>query len=1285
MRGKLAIVLSICMTASTADIFVSTAVSEASGADSAVQMEYLDRGTVAVMTDEGVFLSWRLLGTENYDTTFDIYRDGIYIATVSDKTNFIDSTAGEKYIVVPSGEPQSSGKTVRVNSKQYISILLDRPDGGTSLDGEVYTYSPNDVTPADVDGDGEYELILKWEPSNSFDSGKNAKYNGNVYIDCYKLSGEKLWRIDMGININAGAHFTQMAAYDFDLDGKAELAIKTAPGTIDGTGKYVSEASLFEEIKETDNTVDYRHSEYGINDTGGRVMSGPEFYTVFQGDTGAALDTVYYPHPRSEGYWGDNWGNRSERYLTGAAYLDGQTPSIIAWRGYYEKTTVTAYNLVDKRLVKIADFNTDNGNNYLYAGNGNHNLTVGDVDGDGRDEILCGSLALDDDLSVLWCSGRGHGDALHLADYDPTHNGMEYFSVHEDYSGNEITGSTTGHNGEQHLGGMTLYKAESGEELFHVDTGGDTGRGMMANVGYSDGYFDFWGAGNYTSYGGDNISRGNYSSSSTNQRIFWNGDTYDELLDGTGSSNYGRSIAINGKNGRIATFDNVLTNNGTKNNPCLIADLFGDWREEFVARSSDNTALIIYTTTIPTNNKLYTLMHDRTYRMQVACQNAGYNQPPHIGYYINNENGETDNRKYAAYIKTVYNDETSVRTENLPENEPIIITTPIPSSEPTSMPEQTIDPSIEFVVEDGVLIKYKGEGGDVTVPDIYGGQKITSIGRGAFSGNEDVTSVVIENGISEIRSGAFENCTLLSEVTLSENVDIVYALSFAGCKNLANLIVKGKNTELNDLFGSIEQNKKLTIYGLSDSGAETYAMAYNADFIATDIIPTLSPSPEPTPTQSLIPTCEPEPIPTTVPDFEVNEYGELEAYNGVYTNIVIPETVNGITVTSISAGVFEEKTEIKSIALPDSIISIGRGTFSGCAMLEEVNTQKIESVGDYAFYNCSILKELTFEKDVRFGRNILDGCTSLNKLTILGMNTYMENFNEGVSIYGYKGSAIEYSALMEDIPFYDIKTGELVKKDFIVNPNEGSLDEYKGNESAITIPTEVDGVEINIIGNAFAESDIVSVIIPESVSVISYDAFEGCNFLKNITLSSSITHLLDSFSGCESLEYIRIPNSVTYIEDGIFNTCPNVVIHCGENSAAHIYAVKNGIPFVIDIYEDDPTPKPEHTTEPVQTEKPTEQPSYTPYEILSTTTGGNVRPGNIVIILKCNIIRENATLVLAEYEENGKLKGIQLEPIKMSIESTKMTTMKYSGAKAKVFVWDIDSMQSYAETYKVGL
>ena len=635
-------------------LFLLPDVSDRSRAQTAgpVQMEYLDRGTIAVLTDRGVFVSWRLLGTDEYHTVFSVRRNGRQIALAEDTTNYTDAEGGisDCYTVVPAGETCGEEKTVPVLETACIGIPLDVPQGGIGDDGEKYVYTANDAACANLDGDGEYEIILKWDPSNSFDSGAGAKNSGAVYIDAYKLSGEKLWRIDLGVNISAGAHFTQMAAYDLDLDGKAELALKTAPGSRDGTGRYVSQASAVRAIRETDDLVDLREKEATERDThGGRVLSGDEYLTVFDGPSGRAVDTVFYPFPRgSVKDWGDSWGNRSERYLSAVACLDGVVPHLIVWRGYYDRTTAAAYRLESGRLVRTASFDSSRSLFGRYGGQGNHNLIVADVDDDGRDEILCGSLALDDDLSVLWCTGRGHGDAAHLADYDPLHEGMEYFTVQE----------TAPY-------GMTVCDAADGKELFHLDADGDTGRGMMAHVGYTEGYYEIWAAkshdsllpgnvvGTYACYGERDFREEGFAPDSQNFRIFWDGDLYDELLDGDGTAD--SPVRIAGKDGVIAVFPDALTNNGTKQNVCLTADLFGDWREEFAARSRDGKQLLIYTTTIPTDVRLYTPMHDRAYRMQVASQNAGYNQPPHIGYYVSADRDAYDGRESACRVRTVRN------------------------------------------------------------------------------------------------------------------------------------------------------------------------------------------------------------------------------------------------------------------------------------------------------------------------------------------------------------------------------------------------------------------------------------------------------------------------------------------------------------------------------------------------------------------------------------------------------------------------------------------------------
>ncbi|NLG40041.1 MAG: dockerin, partial [Fibrobacter sp.] len=295
------------------------------------QMEYLDRGVVAVKVSNGVYLSWRLLASDAPNTEFKIYRSGTLIKTVAgnEGTNFVDvsGAASSKYAVsaVVNGSESAKSKEVDVWADQYKTLTLDRPKQLTMPDGSTCTYAPGDMSVGDLDGDGQYELIVKWDPSNAKDNSQSG-YTGNVYIDGYKLDGTKLWRIDLGRNIRAGAHYTQFMVYDLNGDGFAEVAMKTSDGTVDGLGKVIGTAS-----------ADYRTGT-------GTIMSGKEFLTVFDGRNGAAVTTIDYLPGRSvTTSWGDTYGNRSERMLAAIAYLDGVHPSLVMVRGYYTNSYLVAY------------------------------------------------------------------------------------------------------------------------------------------------------------------------------------------------------------------------------------------------------------------------------------------------------------------------------------------------------------------------------------------------------------------------------------------------------------------------------------------------------------------------------------------------------------------------------------------------------------------------------------------------------------------------------------------------------------------------------------------------------------------------------------------------------------------------------------------------------------------------------------------------------------------------------------------------------------------------------
>lgn len=603
-------------------------------ASSPRQMEYLNRGLTAVKVSNGVFLSWRLSGTEPLNTGFNIYRNSVKINasphTVS--TNYTDAAGQNNSLytvkaVYNGVEDTTSTQTVTPQSTFYKQLKLNRPPSGRTLPnkygsvgkapsgvfptGQKYGYTPNDCSVADLDGDGEYEIIVKWDPTNSQD---NSYYGltGNVYLDAYKLDGTQLWRIDLGMNIRAGAHYTQFLVYDFDGDGRAELICKTAPGTKDSDGQFVI-------LNNNDPRADYRNkdtTQISGSRMLGTVLTGPEYLTLFDGLTGKELNTVpYKPGRGSLGSWGDTYGNRADRFLACVAYLDGVKPSAVMCRGYYARTTLCAWDVIDNRLVERWLFDSSV-SGAAAAGQGNHNLSVADVDNDGRDEIIYGSSAFDDDGKLLYTTSLGHGDAMHVSDLNPDIPGLEVWTVHEDKNAPY---------------GYEIHSAANGTIHWGTFTGTDNGRGLAADIDARYRGFEMWSsaAGTY-SCTGTLISN---SKPSTNFRIYWDGDLQDELLDGAKITKWTGSGTTT-----LLTASNYLNSkscNSTKATPCLSADIFGDWREELILWSGkDSSSLVIFTTTTPTSHKLFTLMHDPVYRLGIAWQNAAYNQPPHLGFYV---------------------------------------------------------------------------------------------------------------------------------------------------------------------------------------------------------------------------------------------------------------------------------------------------------------------------------------------------------------------------------------------------------------------------------------------------------------------------------------------------------------------------------------------------------------------------------------------------------------------------------------------------------------------------
>ncbi|WP_433548867.1 rhamnogalacturonan lyase [Streptomyces sp. CA-294286] len=594
--------LTLGVAAAALALSVVAVLPQTAQAATARQVERLDRGLTSTHTGSGNLVSWRWLATDPDHVAFNVYRGAAKLnsSPLTASTNYFDAGAANSadYTVraVVGGVEQPASERALQFRSGHLDVPLSPPAGGTTPDGVAYTYEANDASVGDLDGDGRLDLVLKWQPTNAKDNSQSG-HTGNTIVDGIRLDGTRLWRVDLGRNIRSGAHYTQFQVYDYDGDGRAEVAMKTADGTRDGTGAVIGNPS-----------ADHRNA-------GGYVLSGPEFLTMFHGQTGRAMGTVdYVPARGTVSSWGDSYGNRVDRFLAGTAYLDGARPSLIMARGYYTRTVVAAWDWRDGRFTRRWTFDTNSSTNAGkgYDGQGNHSLSIADVDGDGRDEIVYGAMTVDDNGAGLWTNRLGHGDAGHVGDLAPSRPGLEYFKVSEDKS----------------KPGSWLADARTGRLLWQTAAGADNGRGVAGDIHAGSPGAEAWSASDSTLRSATGTALGR-KPSSANFLSWWDGDPVRELLDGTRIDKYGTSGDT-----RLLTASGVSSHNGTKATPALSGDILGDWREEVIWRTADNRALRIYSTPHRTDTRITTLLHDTQYRTALAWQNTAYNQPPHPSFFL---------------------------------------------------------------------------------------------------------------------------------------------------------------------------------------------------------------------------------------------------------------------------------------------------------------------------------------------------------------------------------------------------------------------------------------------------------------------------------------------------------------------------------------------------------------------------------------------------------------------------------------------------------------------------
>lgn len=581
-------------------------------ADGQRQMERLDHGLVAVKKATGVYVTWRVLGGEMDSAAFNLYRNGTRIneQPIDGASNYFDDNGTEASVYelrrFSRGEEQILNETAGVWENSYIDIPVE------PIQGSYTTHTLNDASVGDLDGDGAYEIVVKRIAVDM--SEESTDYH---YLEAYELDGTRLWSINIGPNIYNDKEFNFLV-WDLDGDGKAEIATRTSEGTVDGLGNEIGDI-------DQDGITNYR---YSITYSGFR-SEGPDFLSIFNGETGEEITRENYIPLEPLSQWGlpghdvSQLAHRATKCMFTVAYLDGKTPGVVISRGIYEKVALEAWNYRNGALTKLWHFDSDQPGNGDYAKQGYHNLTQGDVDNDGRDEIVYGSMCVNDDGTGLYSTKLGHGDAQHMTDINPDREGLEYFGCLENSTGGDYRDAGTG------------------EILFYYNIGRDMGRAGCSDITPDYPGMEMWGPTGFPflSATGDEIT-GLNSPSSMNFFIWWDGDPIREMLDHIWNEPNGTGTIIkynNGQNTILLNASGTLSNNWTKGNPSLSADILGDWREEVIWRTADNAALRLYISTAPTDIRMYTLMHDPQYRAAIGWQPNSYNQPPHPGFFIGHD------------------------------------------------------------------------------------------------------------------------------------------------------------------------------------------------------------------------------------------------------------------------------------------------------------------------------------------------------------------------------------------------------------------------------------------------------------------------------------------------------------------------------------------------------------------------------------------------------------------------------------------------------------------------